>query len=78
MQEINTEGRLPYYLCISKDIYEILQEELGRSVLKNKYLKDGKIVIDIFEEMECVIFGHDSVKDYISVKSIAKKNEQQK
>jgi hypothetical protein len=71
--EIEKMGKLPYYLFVSKDIYESLRDELGKSVLRNKYLKNGKIVIDIFENLEVVVYGHNSVVDYIAITGINKK-----
>jgi stalled ribosome rescue protein Dom34 len=74
MKAIEEENRTPYYLCISNDVYEVLKVELAKSVMKSKYLKDGQMVVDIFEDMECVVYGHDSVNDYINIVGIKSQN----
>lgn len=66
--EIERENKTPYYLCVSKDIYEVIKKELMSSVIRAKYEVKG--VIDFFDDMEVVVFVDNNCNNFISVKGL--------
>lgn len=68
IDEVKSQGRLPYYLFLSKSNFNIIKEEL--TVKKPDLIKEGKF--DFFENMEVVPFI-DGAVEYIEVKGILDK-----
>lgn len=63
MIQVDNQGLKPYYLFLSRAIFNILEAEL----LKTDLFKDGKI--EYFEKMEIVSFAS-APEDYIEVKGL--------
>jgi len=63
MIAVDKQGLKPYYLFLSRDIFNILEAEM----LKTDLFKDGKV--EYFEAMEIVSFAS-APEDYIEVKGL--------
>ena len=66
--EIQIANYLPYYLFVSKDVYDILCAEAPRNAT-NYYLPVHKINIQFVEGLELVVYDK-AVEGYILVKGI--------
>lgn len=58
---------LPYYLLISKVVYDSMKTAMLTSDEMKIFMNNGNI--ELFENMEIVVF-HDSPEDYIEIKGI--------
>jgi hypothetical protein len=66
--EVKTGNLLPYYLFVSKDIYEILRSELP-STPENQGVPKEYVALQYVEGMEVVVFTQPE-ENFIQVKGI--------